>query len=143
MVRLPWRGRGAETNDDGSHSTEGGDGDEESANERAEPDERHSDARLVCEFQDGTLCVYDDRVVIERVARSRFADKTIPAAEISGVDLSKGITIGYIQIEQVGVAVDEGGLLSDPVNENTLHFGRGGRDCAADARTEILSIARG
>jgi len=142
MVRLPWRGRGTGTNEDGSFpAAEGGNG--EGVAERADPDERRSDARVVCEFQDGTLCVYDDRVVIERVDRSRFDDKTIPAEEISGVDLSKGITIGYLQIEQVGVAVDEGGLLSDPVNENTLHFGRGDRDCATEARTEILSIARG
>ncbi|MFD1684815.1 hypothetical protein [Halobellus litoreus] len=109
----------------------------------AAPAERHPEATLICEFQDGTLIVYDDRVYIERVERSRFDDKTIPADEILGVDLSKGLTIGYLQIEQTGVPVDSGGLLSDPVNANTLHFGRGGRDCASDARTEILSIARG
>ncbi|WP_144901231.1 hypothetical protein [Halobellus captivus] len=137
MVKLPWSGRGGGGDGGGSRA------ERTAASEDASPDERHADARLTCRFQDGTLAVYDDRVEIERVDRSRFGDKTISADEIRGVDFSKGITIGYLQIEQVGVAVDEGGLLSDPVNENTLHFGRGGRDCATRARTEIRSIARG
>ena len=134
MGIFPWGRDDERESDDGGG--DGFDGD-------APPSERHPDATLICEFQDGTLIVYGDRVRIERVDRSRFDDKTIPAAEIAGVDLSKGINIGYFQIEQVGVPVDKGGLLSDPVNENTLHFGRGGRDCASEARTEILSIAGG
>jgi hypothetical protein len=138
MGILPWSRDGGEKRDD-SDVAEGDDGDDAGST----PSERHPDATLVCEFQDGTLIVYADRVRIERVARSRFDDKTIPADEISGVDFAKGVTIGYLQIEQVGVPVDSGGLLSDPVNANTVHFGRGGRDCAGDARTEILSIARG
>ncbi|MFB6090003.1 MAG: hypothetical protein ABEJ97_03000 [Halobellus sp.] len=124
MVEFPWS-RGAA---DGASGADDAD---------------HPEALVVCSFQDGTLVVYPDRVVIERVDRSRFDDKTIPVDEIEGVDLSNGITIGYIQIEQAGVPVDTGGLLSDPVNENTLHFGYGGRDCAAKARTEILAHATG
>lgn len=131
MVKLPWRRSGS--SNDGE--APGGDTDEDS--------DPHPDAIVVCEFQDGTLVVYDDRVEIERVARSRFDDRTIPADEITGVDLSTGITIGYLQIEQAGVPVDAGGLLSDPVNRNTVHFSRGGRDCAKRAREEILAHARG
>jgi len=122
MVDLPWR-------------------DSEEGNE-VEP-ERHADAVVVCEFQDGTVAVYDEEVVIDRVPRSRFVDTTIPAPEITGVDYSEGITVGYLQIEQAGVEADRGGLFSDPVNRNTLHFGRGDRDCARTARDAILERARG
>lgn len=125
MVNLPWRG-----------DNSGGEADDTDA-------DTHPDAVTVCEFQDGTLAVYPDRVEIHRVDRSRFDDRTIPAEEITGVDFSKGITIGYIQVEQVDVPVDSGGLLSDPVNANTLHFSRGSRDCASEAREEILAHARG
>jgi hypothetical protein len=120
MVRLPWR-----------------DGSEENGSET------HPDAVVVCECQDGTLAVYEEAVHVERVSRSKFGDKTIPVDEISGVDYSGGITIGYIQIEQTGVPVGAGGLFSDPVNENTLHFGRGDRECAREARDAILERARG
>jgi len=123
MVNLPW----------------GGDGDATVG----EPSDDHPDAVLVCEFQDGTLAVYEDRVVIERVDRSKFEDRTIPADEITGVDHEPGITVGYFQIEQSGVPVDSGGMLSDPVNPNTLHFTRGSRDCAKRARDAILERARG
>jgi hypothetical protein len=34
-------------------------------------------------------------------------------------------------------------MLSDPVNSNTVHFSRGGRDCAKEAREEILAHAQG
>lgn len=132
MVRLPWRGRETSGHDDGvSNPADGG------------VDDPHADAIVVCEFQDGTIAVYADRVEIERVARSRFDDRTIPADEITGVDFSTGITIGYLQIEQAGVPVDAGGLLSDPVNPNTVHFSRGDRECATTAREEILTHARG
>ena len=124
MVDLPW-GRDGEAGDNGTDSVDD-----------------HADAAVVCKFQDGTLVVYDDRVVIERVGRSTFDDETIPAAEIQGVDYSEGITIGYLQVEQTGVEVDAGGLFSDPVNENTVHFGRGNRECARTARDEILSLVR-
>jgi hypothetical protein len=124
MVDLPW-GRDGEARGDGTDSVD-----------------EHADATVVCEFQDGTIAVYEDRVVIERVGRSTFDGETIPATEIRGVDYSEGITIGYLQVEQTGVEVDAGGLLSDPVNENTVHFGRGNRECARTARDEILSLAR-
>ena len=125
MVNLPWR-------------SDDSDGDADDTDT-----DTHPDATVVCEFQDGTLAVYPDRVEIHRVDRSRFDDRTIPTDEITGVDFSKGITIGYIQIEQANIPVDSGGLLSDPVNANTLHFSRGGRDCATEAREEILAHARG
>ena len=121
MVDLPW----------------GGDG--ESEPEDADPDFEHRDAVVVCEFQDGTLAVYEDRVVIERVDRSRFDDRTIPVTEIRGIDYAEGITIGYFQLELSGIEPDAGGLFSDPVNENTLHFGRRDRACASTAREELLA----
>jgi hypothetical protein len=108
-----------------------------------DPSTDHSDAAVVCEFQDGTLAVYDDYVAITRVKRSNFDDREIPLEEITGVAYDSGITIGYIQIEQVNVPVESGGLLSDPVNPNTLHFDRGGRECAKKARDAILERARG
>jgi hypothetical protein len=123
MVNLPWQ--------------DGNEGENEAGSET------HPDAVVVCEFQDGTIVVYDERVVIDRVSRSKFDDRTIPSDEITGVDYSKGITVGYLQIEQSGVQTDSGGMLSDPVNGNTVHFGRGGRDCAKQARDAILERARG
>ncbi|WP_049900583.1 hypothetical protein [Halococcus agarilyticus] len=125
MIDLPWSRDDRETGEDGTDSVDD-----------------HADAAVVCKFQDGTLTVYEDRVVIERVGRSTFDDETIPAAEIQGIDYSEGITIGYLQVEQTGVEIDVGGLLSDPVNENTVHFDRGNRECARTARDEILSLAR-
>jgi hypothetical protein len=124
MIDLPWFGGDSDDSSDDS-------------------EEPHADAVVVCRFQDGTLAVYEDRVVIERVSRSRFDDTTVPTAEIVGVDYAEGLTIGYLQLEQTGVDVDTGGLLSDPVNANTVHFGRGDRECARDARDAILERARG
>jgi hypothetical protein len=126
MVNLPWLGSDKDATD-------------EDENDPAE----YADAVATCEFQDGSVAVYDESVVIDRVSRSKFVDKTIPADEISGVDYSEGITIGYVQIEQSGLPVDAGGLFSDPVNENTVHFGRGGRECARELRDAILERARG
>ena len=108
-----------------------------------DPSADHPDASVVCEFQDGTLAVYDDYVAITRVDRSNFDDREIPVEEITGVDYDGGITIGYIQIEQIDIPVDSGSLLSDPVNPNTLHFDRGGRACAKMARDAILERAQG
>ena len=108
----------------------------------AAPSDEHPGAAVVCEFQDGTLAVYDDYIAITRVDRSNFDDREIPVEEITGVDYDGGITIGYIQIEQVDVPVESGGLLSDPVNPNTLHFDRGGRACAEKARDAILERAK-
>lgn len=125
MVRWPW-GRGADEGDD-----------------EDEDRDDHSDAVVVCRFQDGTLAVYDDRVVVERPRRSRFADATIPLAEVVGVDYDEGITIGYLQVERAGVDPDDGGLLSDPVNERTVHFGRGNRSCARRARDAVVERASG
>jgi hypothetical protein len=129
MIDLPWGGdRGDDAGDTSIDA--GGEAD-------------HAEAVVVCEFQDGTLAVYEDRVVVERPARSRFDDRTIPFDEISGVDFAGGITIGYIQLELVGVTPDTGGLLSDPVNERTLHFGWGDKECAKRARDAIVERARG
>lgn len=91
----------------------------------------------VCEFQDGTLYVYEDHVYIARAGPSKFEDKAIARTEITDVTYSKG-SISYLQIEQVDFENDDGGFLSAPVDENTLHFGRGGRDCAQRAREELL-----
>jgi len=121
VVDLPWR----DTDDD-----------------EAEPSE-HADAVVACEFQDGTMAVYEDEVVVDRPRRSKFVDTTIPAAEITGVDYSEGITVGYLQVEQAGVKVDRGGMFSDPINRNTVHFGRGQRECAREARDAILERAGG
>ena len=114
MVELPWQG------DSSASAPEG-----------------HADAVVACSLQDGTLAVYEDRVVIERVPRSKFSDKTIPLDDVSGVEYERGVTVGYIQVRQSGVEADTGGLLSDPVDENTLHFARAGRECAADARDAL------
>ncbi|MEF8775853.1 MAG: hypothetical protein V5A43_05035 [Haloarculaceae archaeon] len=124
MVDLPWGG-----NDDAD------------SGDSAEPD--HADALVVCDFQDGTLAVYEDEVAIERSKRSKFEDVRIPYDRVVGAEYEKGITIGYLQIELAGVEPDRGGWFSDPVNENTLHFGRGSRDCAKEARDEILARATG
>lgn len=117
MVRWPWRRDPA---------TEG------------DPRELEADAVVTCSFQDGRLYVYEDHVYIVRAGPSKFADKAIPRAEIVDVTTSKAGAIGYLQIEQDGVEPDVGGFLSSPVDENTLHFGRKGRDCAERARDELL-----
>jgi len=124
MVDLPWGGS-----------------DDAEAVEPSEP--AHADAIVVCEFQDGTLAVYDDEVVIERSKRSKFDDVRIPYDRVFDVEYEKGITIGYLQVELVDVEPDTGGWFSDPVNERTLHFGRRSRDCAQEARDEILARATG
>jgi hypothetical protein len=111
--------------------------------DRDADDEEYPDSLVVCRFQDGTLVVYGDRVVVERPGRSRFDDVEIPLAEVVGVDYDEGITVGYLQVERQGVDPDRGGLLSDPVNERTVHFGRGGRRCAREARDAILERADG
>lgn len=131
MVRLPWR-RGSGEGTDEPEAT----GEPTVADEGPEP-------VVACSFQDGTLSVYEDRVTIERPGRSRFADVSIPAGEITGVEFSAGLTIGYLQIERTGVEGDTAGLLSDPVDEHTVHFGRGERACAREARDAILDRAGG
>lgn len=114
MVRWPWQDR----------ATDG-------------VEETHPDAIVTCSFQDGSLSVFDDAIEIERPGRSRHDDKTIQLADVLDVHYEKGLTIGYLQIEERGVPPDSAGLLSDPVDENTLHFGRRQRDCAQRAREAI------
>lgn len=94
-----------------------------------------------CTFQDGTLHVSDDRIRIERPDRSKFSTKDIEANDVRGVTYEKRLVISYLQIEQAGVENGEGGLLSTPVDENTLHFGRGKRNCAEQARDAIRDVA--
>jgi hypothetical protein len=127
MVEWPWR-RGSDGDETDDHPDGTGEGD-------------HPDALVVCSFQDGTIAVYEDRVVVDRPGRSRFDDVSIPLAEVVDVDYEEGITICYLQVERAGVDPDPGGLMSDPVNERTVHFGRGSRDCARRARDAILERA--
>ena len=102
-----------------------------------------ADSLVTCSLQGGTLSVYEDRVVIERSGASIHEDKTVPMDEVRGVAYSGGWLTGHIQIEQVGVEPDEAGVLSHPVDENTLYFPRSKRSCARDARDAILERATG
>ena len=102
-----------------------------------------ADSLVTCSLQGGTLSVYEDRVVIERSGASIHEDKTVPMDEVRGVAYSSGWLTGHIQIEQVGVEPDEAGILSHPVDENTLYFPRSKRSCARDARDAILERATG
>jgi hypothetical protein len=122
MVRLPWRDSGEDTSQDSDESAP------------------HLDVDPVvsCQFQDGKLFVYEDQVFIERTDRSKFSDKWIAIEQVDDVTYSKRIVISYIQIAQEGFDTSGGGMLSAPVDENTLHFGYGKRDCAKRARDEIL-----
>jgi hypothetical protein len=128
MVRLPWR---SDPDPDPDDEDEGTPGDLDVA------------PVVDCSFQDGTLLVYEDHVHIERPDRSRFDDRTVPMDEITGVEFDSGITIGYLQVRQVGFESDSPGFLSDPVDANTVHFGRTERGCATDARDAILERATG
>lgn len=92
-----------------------------------------------CQFQDGTLLVHRDAVTIERARRSKFDDKRIDLRDVEGVTYRKRLVISYLQIDQRGFESDDASFLSTPVDENTVHFGRGKRDCAKRARDEILS----
>jgi len=121
-MRFPWS----------RNQTDGDTEDEES--------EPHRDIEPVisCEFQDGTLFVFEDQLFIERTSKSTFSDRWIALDAVRGVRYSKRFVISYIQITQDDVDNDDGGLLSTPVDENTLHFGWGKRECAKRARDEIL-----
>lgn len=127
MVRLPWRRNRDDEADEADEEPPGG---------------LDVEPLLSCSFQDGTLFVYEDHVFVERAGPSAFEDKTIPRDEIVDVTYSKGIAIGYLQIEQAGFENDAAGFLSSPVDENTLHFGRGARDCAERVREELLFSGR-
>lgn len=96
------------------------------------------DPIVSCDCQDGTLVVYDDAVHIERASPSKFDDKRIPMEEITDVVYAKRLFINYVQIDQLNYDNSEGSLLTTPVGENTVHFGRGKRNCTSRARDEIL-----
>lgn len=96
-----------------------------------------------CTIQGGELSVYADRVVIDRSGASIHEDKTIPMEEVRGVNYSGGLLSGYIQIVQAGLEPAEGGLLSKPVDENTLYFPRGKRSTVRRVRDAILERAGG
>ncbi|MFB6219621.1 MAG: hypothetical protein ABEH77_10700 [Halobacteriaceae archaeon] len=98
---------------------------------------------VVCDLQGGTLSVYETYVAIERTSASIFGDKRIDLADVRGVEYAPGIVSGHIQILEAGVEAGEGGLLSHPVDENTLYFPRTGRSCARRARDAILERAGG
>lgn len=110
-------------------------------NDTGDGGDSDADPTVSCELQGGTLSVYETHVTIDRSSASMFEDKTIDLAEVRGVEYSPGFMTGYIQIQQVGVEADEGGLLSPPVDENTLYFSRFRRDCARRARDVILERA--
>ncbi|PSP57932.1 hypothetical protein BRC72_08280 [Halobacteriales archaeon QH_7_66_36] len=129
MVQWPWRRGSDEAGDD--------------APDDDEQVDTHADALVTCRFQDGTIAVHEDRVVIERTRRSRFEDTDFQFETVVDVDYDEGITVGYLQLRIEGIDPDSGGLLSDPVNERTVHFGRGNRDCARAARDAILERAGG
>lgn len=120
MVGLPWRDSGGD----------------DSQNQSAH--HRDLDPIISCQFQDGELFVFEDQLFIERTGRSQFSDKWIALDRVQDVVYKKRLVISYIQITQAGVDASDGGLLSTPVDENTLHFGFGKRDCAKQARDEIL-----
>lgn len=96
-------------------------------------------AVVTCQFQDGTIYVMEDSVFIERPKRSKFDDKRIDMRDVEDVTYEKRLVISYLQVGQRGFETDEGSFLSTPVDENTLHFGRGKRGCARRAKDEILS----
>lgn len=120
MVRVPW------VTDRGDNGSPG------------PAPERDDDAVVTCEFQDGTIVVFEDELSIQRTSRSRFSSKRIPLDEVRDVTFAKRLVISYVQIEQAGVDHSEERLLSSPVDENTLHFGRGKRECARRATEAIL-----
>jgi len=144
MGLFPWR--------DGDPVGDGAsNGDSEGAGvDEADPEERDgaaaetggADAPVVeATFQDGSLAVYEDRVRIERPGASRFDTRTIDLADVVDARYSGGWVVGHLQIDEAGVPADAGGLLSSPVDENTLHFGAGGRDAAQRARDAIRERA--
>lgn len=101
-------------------------------------DHDDADPLVSCSLQGGTLSVYDDRVVIDRSSASIHEDKTIPLAEVHDVEYAGGLLTGHIQIHQDGVEPATAGILSHPVDENTLYFPRSKRSCAREASEAIL-----
>lgn len=104
----------------------------------AAPDPAVEEPIVSCELQGGTLSVHEDGITIERTSNSMFEDKFIPMEEVWDVDYSGGILSGHIQIKQDGMEPDEGGLVSHPVDENTLFFPRTKRSDAKQAHDAIL-----
>lgn len=154
MVRFPWSDRGGEKrgdHDDGPRGSEethdtagepsGHEGD--TTSERGDSEDQTEyhlevDPIVSCQFQDGQLFVYEDQLFIERPSKSKFPDKWIAIDQVTDVIYGGRLMIKYVQIQQTGVENNEGGTLSTPVDENTLHFGFGKRDCAKRAREEIF-----
>lgn len=99
------------------------------------------DPIVSCTFQDGTLSVYAEQLFIDRPDASDFSKKWISLNQVSGVTVERRLVIHYIQIHQIDFDHNEGGILSTPVDENTLHFGGGKRDCATRAGDVILERA--
>jgi len=102
-----------------------------------EADTAEAESVVSCTFQDGTLYVYDGWLRIERPGRSKFSGKEIELLDVRGVTYRKRLVISYLQVDETGTENDAGGLFSTPVDENTLHFGRGMRGCAEQARDAI------
>jgi hypothetical protein len=100
-------------------------------------DTTDEESLVSCTFQDGTLYVYDEWLRIERPGRSKFSDRDVELADVRGVNYEKRLVISYLQVDEAGVENEEGGLFSTPVDENTLHFGRGMGGCARRARDAI------
>lgn len=142
MKWLPW---GNSEQDD---SDAGVDSDAEPDDDTPDGDEdaayhQEADPIVTCEFQDGTLYVFDDQLFIERTERSKFSEKWIALEQVTDVRYASRLVVGYIQIAQQGFENSEGGRLSAPVDENTLHFGHGKRACAKRARDAILERIAG
>lgn len=119
MVKLPWR-----------RST---------PDSAVEPADSQIDGEPIvsCSFQDGTLAVYESMVSISRRSGSTFEDKQIAMTEITDVIHVDGLIISYLQIHQQDFKSDEASRLSSPIDENTLHGGRGVSDCAQRAAEAI------
>lgn len=126
MVRLPWWGSDEEGDDGPTPAQDIG-----------------HDPVVACEFSRSSLFVYEDHVHIERAGGSNFEDRSIPLDEVTGVEFSEGITVGYLQVVQDGFHNDRTGFLQAPVDANTCHFSRGDRECAREARDAILGRATG
>ncbi|PSP29075.1 hypothetical protein BRC65_00935 [Halobacteriales archaeon QH_2_65_14] len=125
MVKLPWQN-----------------GEESEQTESPVDSDVEVDPLVQCTFQDGTLVVGEDLVYIQRPSRSKFEDKRIEMEQVESVTYVERLVISYIQIGQVGFETSDPSFLTTPVDENTLHFGRGKRDCAKRARDAIQKSVR-
>lgn len=141
MVKAPWRRKSSDREPDDTDERDSGDNPagtgDSSAPEESGPSAGEEPV-VSCEFQDGTLSVYEELLHIERHSGSKFDDKWIAMNQVRGVTYTENIVIHYMQIEQVDFENSTGGMFSSPVDENTLHFGHGKRACAKRARDAIL-----